>query len=357
MSKNKLKPNEINALFKKDFVYLKIERDVLENCTNEDEITKLKFENTKFSKGGEFYFPYTSESAGVIVNYCNFFTNIKELLLTFHFQDSLNLHKSYFSLVNENADYELYEFRKFEIQGFENSDFTKSGLSQDEYFSNLKIANWSYENVVISATFFYLNSIHDTHLREKTIAVEGEQESKERTFNIEMTTTGYKIAQLFLNIIFGKKLFFTLQKTNIFSVYPKIWLNAFSLFIGEFGKSSRYNYESQNKKYFFNEIKKYEKLNFYYISFYLQAFNYMIPENLRKLIFSICFNTKTVHILYYALKKYSNIFDTKINFDRKKYNDYLLNNKISSQLLELEFELDIELETEFKIEKDTKEKL
>ena len=64
------------------------------------------------------------------------------------------------------------------------------------------------------------------------------------------------ISLLLLSKTFGKKLFFTLKKTNIFLVYPHIWLYGFSLFIQGYGKNALYDYESQDNRYFFNQVKK-----------------------------------------------------------------------------------------------------
>lgn len=60
----------------------------------------------------------------------------------------------------------------------------------------------------------------------------------------------------------------------------------------------------------------------------------LIGKEIRKIIFLTCCNTKTVHFLYYIFKKYQNIFDNSIQPDKKKYNDYILNIKICSKLIE-----------------------
>lgn len=96
----------------------------------------------------KFYFPYTSESAFLIITRCTLVPNSKDLLTAYHFKVALNLHACSASLIDANEDYDLFTFNDFEEENFQNSEFVHSDLSQDDYFSNLKIANWSYENLV-----------------------------------------------------------------------------------------------------------------------------------------------------------------------------------------------------------------
>lgn len=107
----------------------------------------------------------------------------------------------------------------------------------------------------------------------------------------------------------------------------------------------------RNKTHIFLiKFKKSKVLQFSHIFLYLKAFDYLIPKEIRKIIFLTCYDTKTVHLLYYIFKKYQNIFDNSIQPNKKKYNDYILNIKISSKLIEFK---EIQLEEI----KSTKEQL
>ena len=72
----------------------------------------------------------------------------------------LNLHTSSYSLIEANQDFEFFKFTEFDEENFANSEFAKSKLSQNDYFLTLEISNWCYENLVISAAFFYLEHTH-----------------------------------------------------------------------------------------------------------------------------------------------------------------------------------------------------
>lgn len=52
----------------------------------------------------------------------------------------------------------------------ENSKFAKSNLNQKSYFETLKIANWTYEEFVVSAIYFHLEHLHGSYLERKKIS-------------------------------------------------------------------------------------------------------------------------------------------------------------------------------------------
>ena len=338
MSKKKLETIKIINTLKTALSYPDLVSHVDGCQSNINQVMNFHFQDSLFSKGEKFHFPYTIESAVLIIRQCTLFTNSKDLLTAYHFGDALNLHTSSFSLIEANEDYTFYKFNEFDEENFQNSEFGQSSLSQDDYFSNLKIANWSYENLVVSATFFYLKYIHFKCL-EKKICLTSTNVS-DQAF-VELKAIGSDIALLLLSHMFGKKLFYTLKKTNLFLVYPDIWLYAFSAFIKSTGSNVLYDYESQNNKYFFNKIQQNTLFKFSHIFLYLKAFEGLIPKKIRKVIFLTCYNIKTVHILYYILKKYENIFDSSIKPNRQKYNDYVLNTKISYKLIEFETQLEV----------------
>lgn len=221
MIKNKLKPDNIINILKTSLSYsdLIAHGNDCSNTTNK--IMNLNFQDPLFSKKGKFYFPYTSESAFLILKHCTLFTDSRDLIISYYFKDTLNLHDSSFSLIDANQDYSCFEFGHFDEQNFKNSEFAQSRLSQDEYFSSLKIANWSYKDLVVSATFFYLDNIYSKCLFKNMAlsSANGKPLKTGRAFTDLQAVSSY-IALLLLTKIFVKKLFFTLKKTNFFVVYP-----------------------------------------------------------------------------------------------------------------------------------------
>ncbi len=188
-------------------------------------IMNLNFNNSLFWIHGKFRFPYSVKSALLIIKNATEFFNSRDLLVSHYFKDALNLHSSSETLKEENSDYEDFGFKWWDEEFFENSEYTKSQLSQEEYFLTLEISNWSYETLVLSATFFYIEHIHSKWITEKLLLTTSgdfsEFDSKffDKSFS-ELEIAATHIALLILSKPFGKKLFFTLKKTNIFLVYP-----------------------------------------------------------------------------------------------------------------------------------------
>lgn len=257
MTKKKLKTEKIINSLKTSLSYTDLVTYVNGCLSTTNKIMNLNLQDPLFSKKGKFYFPYSSESAFLILTHCTLFTNSKDLITSYYFKGILNLHKSSLSLINENEDYSFFEFHDFDEENFKNSEFAQSRLSQNEYFSSLKIANWSYKNFVVSATFFYLDYIHSKCLMKKMalISANAKPQKIDRAFRDLEAVSSY-IALLLLNKIFGKKLFFTLKKTNFFVIYPKIWLHGFSDCLKNTGYNAFYDYETQQNTYFFNKIQK-----------------------------------------------------------------------------------------------------
>lgn len=112
-------------------------------------------------------------------------------------------------------------------------------------------------------------------------------------------------------------------------MYSECWLYRFVSVLGFFGSTPLTSYEQQDKFYFYKKIEKSFPANFFYIGFYLKAFDSFIP----KLVVSkYCYRTKSVHVLYYILKKYQNSFDFSLNNLDKEYNDYYFTTHLKNEL-------------------------
>ena len=134
--------------------YKDLEAHFGDYSSNTNKKLHINYGHSIFSKGNKYRFPYNVESAFLIMKHCVNYTNSKNLIKSHYFKDNLNLHDSSESLTDESLYYDIDEFTESNHEYFENSKFSKSDLSQDEYFSKLQTANWSYENLIVSAIFF-----------------------------------------------------------------------------------------------------------------------------------------------------------------------------------------------------------
>ena len=138
----------------------------------------------------------------------------------------------------------------------------------------------------------------------------------------------------FLHKTYGKLLFDTLQGTNVFTLYPEYWLSAFILNLQSIGTTSFKSYEFQDKLYFYKKIQNHcsGNLNFFQVAFYLKTFNTFIPTFVLSEVYKYCYRTKTVHILYYVLKKYQNSFNLDLTEKEKENEDYSLTKQLENEL-------------------------
>lgn len=316
--------SSIKNLLKIDLSYSEIQKQIKKTTISEK---KMNFANSKFSKNEDYRFPYTQEDAIAIIGCCQYFTNTYELLLNTYLPGDLNLHSSRESLQNETKEPILeWLFDNIDDENFKNSKFANSNLDQKSYFKTLKIAEWSYANFIVSAIFFYLENIYGSYLEKKIF-------SPSKPF-LELKTFSSSIALFFLHKTYGKSLFNTLQGTNVFTLYPEYWLSAFILNLQSTGTTSFKSYEFQDKLYFYKKIQKHcsGNLNFFQIAFYLKSFNNFIPTLVLSEVYKYCYRTKTVHILYYVLKKYQNSFNFNLTEKEKENEDYSLTKQLENEL-------------------------
>lgn len=183
-------------------------------------VMDLDFTSSFFSTNRKFRFSYTWENALLIVENCTFFINSEDLLTSCHFKGALNFHISSYSLKEANKDFTFFNFTEVDEEDFTNSEFAKLELSQNDYFLTLEISNWSYEDLVISATFFYLEHIHAQCLEKKLfLATSDKLQQKMGILNksfLGLEAVSACISLLLFSKIFEKKLFLTLKKQIFF---------------------------------------------------------------------------------------------------------------------------------------------
>jgi hypothetical protein len=116
---------------------------------------------TSFCKNQFFYsrkyaWPYSLSNAEFMIEEGRFHENLYDLLLHHPFDGALSLHKTHESLIEINVDYDEDFFLELKIS---KSTFANSKLDRKQYFNSLKITNWDYSEVIISAIWYCLQDI------------------------------------------------------------------------------------------------------------------------------------------------------------------------------------------------------
>jgi hypothetical protein len=314
--------NQIENLLETDLAYNTIKHEI-QKKGNETPVEN--FANSKYSTGQKYRFPYSLESALVVIESCQYYTNSYDFLLKHYFtEDELNIHSSLESLEIEEVE-SKYEDQEYDEYFLENSKFAKSNLSQQAYFESLEISGWKYEDFVISAIYIHIEQLCQTYLKRKNTA-------KNKSFS-ELKLFSSHVGLFLLNSIYGKQLFTTLQKTNLFVIYPDCWLHGFRAILHYHGSDYMIkSYEQQDRLLFFQNTSRRFPVNFSYISFYLQAFASFIPLSVIHPVSKYCYLTKSVHVLYYILEKYEVPFSSKLDELEKEYADYYLTSHLHNEL-------------------------
>lgn len=115
------------------------------------------FSKNQFFDSGKYAWPYSLSNAKLIIEKRKFHRNLYDLLLHHRFDGDLSLHKTHENLSKLNIDYDEDFHLDFRIS---NSIFANSKLDQKEYFNSLKIIDWNYTEVIISAICYCLQDIY-----------------------------------------------------------------------------------------------------------------------------------------------------------------------------------------------------
>lgn len=311
---------QIQALLKTDLCKNRINQQIKKKFNVNQEIN---FDNSKYSNGKQYCFPYSPQNALSIINNCQYHDNLYELLINGYHEGDLNLHSSLETIEDEWIQPE-FENEKFDSSVLTNSKFAQSNLSKKAYFDTLEISSWSYEDVIVSAIYYHLKNLYYAYLKRI-------RTSENKSF-FELTTFSSRVALLLLNNIYGKQLFVALQTTNLFVVYRDCWLYGFTSALKSLGLDVTRPYEIQDRLYFFKYINKNFLANFNYISFYLQAFENFIPQVAIDLVSKCCNLTKSVHVLYYILKMYQNALNSTLTNEKKNNQYCYFSNSLENEL-------------------------
>src|SRR5213080_2122036 len=158
---------------------------------------KFTFEKSKYSRSGEFAWPYCLENAELVFRTAYYFNNTFELLKSTQFYQELNLHKSVESVTTNAILADLVD-----QSDLFSSPFVNCKKTDHEYFNSLEISQWAYKDIVISATYCVLENIYllfekDNHFRRR--------ESLQLNLTLFCNTlSNYLIDCVFSDDIFGE---------------------------------------------------------------------------------------------------------------------------------------------------------
>lgn len=318
--------DSIENLIKTHLSYSEIKKQVKIKTITQN---KINFSNSKYGQNGKFRFPYNLQDAQAIIDRAQFHTDSFTLIINTYFESDLNLHSSIDSLEEEVDETDVRDvFGYIDEEFLENSKFAKSHIDQKSYFQTLEIATWSYSDLVVSAAFFYLENLYNNYLEKK-------KRFSANSFS-ELKLFASEMAFLFLNKIYGKSLFGVLQQTNIFFIYPESWFYGFISVFCRIETSNSTFLENQDRDYFYKKLQNVGlgNLNFFHVALYLKSFNNFIPEVVINEVCKYSYRTRTIHVLYYVLKKYQNYFDENVTENQKEQNDEYLTMHLKNELIQ-----------------------
>lgn len=90
-----------------------------------------------FFTNGKYAWNSSLHNAEVVINYAKDYHTTYDLFLNNFFTDNFNLHKSVFSLCDQNSDIIEKNIPEFDII---NSDFYKKSQTREEYFNTLSVS-------------------------------------------------------------------------------------------------------------------------------------------------------------------------------------------------------------------------
>ncbi len=190
---------------------------------------QTSFFNSNFFDSGKFAWPYSLSNAELIIEKGKYHTNLYDLLLHHPFDGALSLHKTHGSLSKINVDYDEDSFLEFRIS---NSIFANSKLNRKEYFNSLKITDWGYTEVIISAICYCLQDIYIENKENlpKTIfwqKAEFPKKMQRESLLFNLESFFYRIFDYLVYFEISEDLIEVFEKVNIISVYRLQFIEAF----------------------------------------------------------------------------------------------------------------------------------
>lgn len=214
---------ELNAYFKNSQ-----NNDVHDYFENNQNMPSF-FSKNQFFDSGKYAWPYSLSNAKLIIEKGKFHKNLYDLLLHHPFDGDLSLHKTHESLSKINIDYDEDFYLDFRIS---NSIFAHSKVDQKEYFNSLKIIDWNYSEVIISAICYCLQDIYIENKEKlpKTIfwqKAEFPNEMQKESLLFNLQSFFYFIFDYLVYFETSEDLIEVFEKLNIISVYRLQFIEAF----------------------------------------------------------------------------------------------------------------------------------
>ncbi len=103
------------------------------------------FTHLRYGLNGTYTWLYSNFNARKILKCSPFLVDLYTVLSFEMFYDKLFLHNENSKLVTKNTIFKVKD-----------SSFIKSKLLQKEYFTTLKSADWTFQDVVLSAFYYFL---------------------------------------------------------------------------------------------------------------------------------------------------------------------------------------------------------
>jgi hypothetical protein len=190
---------------------------------------ETSFSKNQFFGSGKYAWPYSLSNAKLIIEKAKSRTNLYDLLLHHPFDRELSLHKTHASLSEINVDYDESFFLESKIS---DSIFANSKKNRQEYFNSLKISNWSYSEIIISAICYCLENIfiENTENLPKTIfwqKAEFPEQMQKKSLLFNLKHFFYTIFDYLVYFQPHELLLEVFTEINLISVYKLEFIEAF----------------------------------------------------------------------------------------------------------------------------------
>lgn len=209
-------------------------KEVKTFCKNQ-KAAYISLSNFNSTKQGKYAWPSSLRNAKLVIEHATYNSNLFELLVNHPFDTNSNLHKDFDSMVDTNEDYaenliedDEYEDEPWLSNMINESIFARCNQTQSQYYKTLPISSWPYQQVIMSAIWFYLESLVQKNIEYKKINLHKSKKDLIRAsiptfiFTIEAYLTFFNLQIPLLDI---------LEEANLFSAYPKECADAYFIIL------------------------------------------------------------------------------------------------------------------------------
>lgn len=149
--------NNILRNWQTDFFLIPNIKIVYSQFSNPISFSPIFFSQKMYFSKGKYAWQSSLYNAELVVSHALYYTNLYELLVNIPFGQDLNLHKSVsMEMLDDSVDIHEKAFESIVLE----STFYSSNKTQYEYFYNLEISGWEYQDVLISAVCHIFENIY-----------------------------------------------------------------------------------------------------------------------------------------------------------------------------------------------------